>query len=149
MKIRTVNILEIILSVIFIAFYFLKKTDVVNLRWIGFISFMMLGILYFPLGFYTLKSPKLNLIYSVGYGMLFSCSLVSIFYSLLKVDISVVLLMMFIIIFLMLAAIEAAAISLFGQPNGKIIQYDTGLTIRYLVILFFMVYALVTYNFNN
>lgn len=148
MKIRKINIVEIALFVLFSTGYFLQKTNVAHWGWITLLIFMLLGILYFPLGFYTLKSPKFSVIYSIVFGMLFSLSLVAILFSLMKAVLSIVFLLIFIILYLMAASFQAASYYFFNKTEGQIIMYDYGITIRYLVYFAFMVYALVTYDFR-
>jgi hypothetical protein len=149
MKIRKINIVEIALFFLFSAGYFLQRSNVMHhWAWVILLFFMLLGILYFPLGFYTLKSPKFSVIYSIIFGMLFSLSLTAILSSLMKVDISIVLLLILIVLYLMAASIQAVSYYFFSKTEGQIIMYDYGITIRYLVFFSFMLYALLTYNFR-
>ena len=150
MKIRVINILEIVFGIIFILSFFITKTGILDLGWVAFLLTMLLGMMYLPLGFYTLKSPNFNIIYSILFGVLFSVSLAAIMLSLMKQDISIILIILMLVIFLMAAGIQAFIFYfLDNKQEGQIIMYNKGITIRYLIFFIFMVYVLVTYKFLN
>jgi hypothetical protein len=108
MKIRKINIIEIVLFPLFTASYFFKKAGAIqHYGWVVLVFFFSLGILYFPLGFYTLKSSKFSVVYSILFGVLFSLALTGIFYSLTKWVLTPVVLLASIIIYFMVAIIQA------------------------------------------
>jgi hypothetical protein len=148
MKIRKINILEIVLFLLFSAGYFLQKANVVHSGGLTVTSFLFLGILYFPLGFYTLRSPKFGVIYSIILGTMFSASLCAIFSGLMNAVLSIVVLLIMIILFLMAVSMQALLYYFFKKEEGQIIMYDYGITIRYLVLFAFMLYGLLTYDFR-
>lgn len=150
MRVRKIQILEIVLGLTFICGYFLTKTNIINLHLVTFLATMLLGILYFPLGFYTLKSPDYNIGYSILFGILFSMSLVAIMFSLMKLDISIILILILVVLFLMAAFIQAIVYYfLEKKEEAQILFHDKWLTTRYLVFFILMFYALFTYNFKS
>lgn len=148
MKIRKITILEITLAFLFCIGYFLQKADIAYFGFGLFVIYMILGILYFPLGFYTLRSAKFSIVYSMLFGLLFGLSLTAIFFSLLKVDISVVLLLWSVVFYLMAAAIQAFSFYFIDKREGQIIMYDLGISIRYIIFFILIVSGLLTYNFR-
>jgi hypothetical protein len=145
MRIRTINIIEIFLGLVFSISYFLTKYDVAHLIWITFSSAMLLGVFYFPLGFYTLRAPNSNIASSIAAGALYSVSLVVIIFNMLKVDISMILLSLFIIIYPM-SFIAAFSFYIFKRQKGQTIQYDNGLIIRGVGLFFYLLFAYYTYK---
>lgn len=112
------------------------------------IVFLLLIVLYFPLGFYTLKSTKFNGIYSILLGLFFGSSLISLLLRSMNVDLSIVLLLILIVLYIMAASLQAISYRLFSKTEGQILMYNYEITIRYLVFFAFMLYALLTYNFR-
>lgn len=115
---------------------------------LAFVIGAVLSVLYFPLGFYTLRSTDIGVRFSFIYGVVLSLSLVSIIFSLMKLDISILLLFILLIIFLLIVIIEAFAIKFLDQPNGKIIKYNNGLIVRYLAVFVLMIWSVLSYNYQ-
>ena len=148
MKIRTINIIETFLFLAFVLVYFLQSKNITHFGWTFLFLYILLGILYFPLGFYTLKSPKFATLYSVLFGILFSTALTSIFYASMTVGISVFSLLILIVWFVMAATIPLILKYIFNRPwLPIIIGLDMGITIRCLIYFIYMIYALANYNF--
>ena len=145
MKIRAVNIAEMVFYVIFVVATIITKQKVARLGFVAIPAFLALGALYFPLGYYTIKSAKINTTFSVLYGLLFSLSLTAVFFRILKAKFAVILLLVFVIIFLVLAAVEIITTTFFKRPDGKIMPHDPALLIRFIVLFITMVVALVSY----
>ena len=146
-KLRPVTIIEISLMVLFGACFVLTKTNVKDLASFAFFPGSLLAALYFPFGFYTLKSPDIVSPYPVAYGVLFSLSLISIMFSLIGVDLAEIFLMLFLVLFFMAVLLPVMANVLFEYQNAMIIMYYKGYTVRYLFLAILMVYALMTYKF--
>jgi hypothetical protein len=146
--INKINIAEIVLFVVFTLSYFFQESIPSHWRWVSLLLYFLLGVLYFPLGFYTLKSSKFKTIYSVFFGMLFTLALTAILLSLMKVALSIFLLWLSIVLYFMIAGIQAIAFYVYSKTEGQIVMYDLGITIRYLAFLGLMIYASITFNFN-
>jgi len=86
MKFRVINIIEIILFTIFSVSFILTKSKVYNFGLPAFIFASALAMLYWPFGFYTLKSPGIKVIYSSLFGFLFNIALLSIAFNTLEYD---------------------------------------------------------------
>lgn len=149
MKLRLITIIEIIIGVIFCVTFILKKENIGDVGWLVFFSSFILMILYFPLGFYTLKSKEyVEILNRIFYGMLFSCSVISIAASAGgKIDISFLLLMIFSSMFVIVAGWRSFAVYMFELP--QILNFDNGIVIRYLVLLALMLYSMLTYKFPH
>jgi len=143
-----INVAEIILLIVFTLSYFFQQSIPDHWRWVTLLLYFLLGVLYFPLGFYTLKSPKFKVSYSVFFGMLFSLAMTAILFSLLKYAWSIILLWMLIGIYFIVAGMQAMAFYIFKKTEGQIIMSDFGITIRYLVFLGLMIYASITFDYR-
>jgi len=144
MKLRRVNVVELILLGLFSAGYLFHSAHIPYSSLMFFVAGMFLGCLYWPLGFYTLKIPGVNIVYSIAAGLLFSVSVVQIIYGLLKWP-------TFSIIFEVIIGIYAAAILamcgvyLFKKHKGQTTTFDKGLLIRFAVYLLYVLYAFLNY----
>jgi hypothetical protein len=138
MKIRLVNIIEISLGLVFCVSYFLTKLYLSELGWVAFISSIALGILYFPLGFYTLKFQNISTTSSIIYGVAFSTSIVAILFNLININFSILLLVLMIGIFLMIAGLRAFIVFLFTR--GDFLEYNNAIAVRYLILFIYMIY---------
>jgi hypothetical protein len=146
MKLKFINIIEIILGAIFFGTYILKDVQNLDLRWLSILTGFLLSILYFPLGFLTLKSTSnIQLIYRIFYGMVFSFSILSIMLYLMKIEFAILLLIILTASFLFLAIFRVVLVSLFD--NDKVLDFDNGIVFRYLILFGIMIYSFVTYNF--
>jgi hypothetical protein len=148
-KIRIINIIEIILFISFTVAYILTKTNVVGLQTTTLLLSALLGFLYFPLGFYTLKSTDVGIGYSIGYGFFFAFPLLAVALSLMNMFISIAIILFLIVTYVMIVSLPAVVNYLFNKPEGLIIMYNKPFTIRYLALAIFMIYALVTYDFQH
>jgi hypothetical protein len=149
MKIRTINIIEIFLFLVFALVYFLQNKNITHFGWTLLFLYFLLGILYFPFGFYTLKSPKFGTLYSVLFGFLFSGALTGVFYASMTVGLSVFLLLILIVWYVMAATIPLILKYIFNRSwLPVIIGLDKGITIRCLIYFIYMIYALANYNFR-
>jgi hypothetical protein len=150
MRLRAINIIEVFLAVVFITTYFLTQQKVADLAYVAFFDMIFLAVLYFPFGFYTLRSTEYNIVYSIVFGIIFSISLVGIAFSLSHIDISIVLLFLMLTIFLMAAVMQAVVYYfLDNKKDVNILFYNKALTIRYLLFFVLMIYSVVTYDFRN
>jgi hypothetical protein len=148
-KIKTGQIVEMVLGLMFICGYFLFHAASVA-RWVTSISAMILGTMYFPLGFLTLKSEKYNVGFSIFFGMLFSAAVVTILFGLMQYALSAIFLLGLPVIFLMLAITQALVFYFITKRNEyQILFYDRWLTARYLVLFVLMLYSLFTYDFRT
>jgi hypothetical protein len=148
MKLRLINIIEFFLALVFITTYFLAKKNVADLAYIAFFDGLLLGSLYFPLGFYTLRSSEYNVVYSIFYGILFSVALIGIIFCLSHIDISILLLFLMLTIFLMAAFFQAVIYYfLDNKKDSNVLFYNKILTIRYLLLFILMIYSVVTYKY--
>src|ERR1700755_840888 len=84
MKLRPINIVEIILFILFSAGYFLHSAHIPYLSLMICIVGMVLGCLYWPLGFYTLKAPGVTTVYSTAASLLFACTLMQVMFAMFK-----------------------------------------------------------------
>lgn len=148
MKLNKITIAEIILLTLFIASYLFQQVIPINWRWVTLLLYALLGAIYFPLGFYTLKSSKYKSVYAVLFGMLFALSLTALLFSLLKVVLGIFLLLFLIVIYIMIPIIQAVSFYLYDKKEGQIFMYDFGITIRYLLLLALIIYAAVTFHVN-
>ena len=124
MKFKTGQILEIVLGITFICGYFLFHTSN-SIRWITFISGMILGSMYFPFGFLTLSSKKYNVGFSILLGMLFGASVVAILFSLIKSAFSVISLLALPVIFITVAGFQAMVFYFITKKDEyQILFYD-------------------------
>jgi hypothetical protein len=150
MKTKVINIVEVILFLSFDLLYFLQSRNITKGGWTLLILYLLLGILYFPLGFYTLRSSKFDRVYSVLYGLLFSVSLTGVFFALMNVDLSTLLLMLLIVVYIMAVSVPLILHYILGRDwLPTIIFFDRGITIRWLVYFVFMIYALYAYNWKS
>jgi hypothetical protein len=149
MMTNRINKAEMFLLIAFLLCYFFFQAIPVHWRWIVIVIYFLLGALYFPMGFYTLRSPKFKTIYSVFFGILFSITLTAIFFCLLKSALAVILLWLMIAIYFIVAIIQAISFYIFSKTEGQIIMYDLGITIRYLIFLCLMIFAAVTFNYRQ
>ena len=148
MKIKTGQIIEIVLGLIFVCGYFVFHTSKAA-GWITIVSGMVLGAMYFPLGFITLKSKKYNVGFSMLFGLLFGASVVTILFSLVQSALSVLFLMVLLVFFIMVAAIQSLVFYFITKKDEyQILFYDKWLTIRYLALFVLMLYSLITYDFS-
>lgn len=148
MKVRAINIIEVILFAVFSVFFFLTKTKVYNLGWHALILASALAILYCPFGFYTLKTPGIKVIYSSLFGFLFNIALLGISLGALEFGLSALLIMVMLVIYIMAVSLPAIANYLYKYQDAMIIMYDKKYTVRYLLLFCYMIYALVTFNFQ-
>jgi|GEM_PF-1583097 hypothetical protein len=149
MKIKIAQIIEIVLGGMFICGYFLSHYNVVNLHAITYVASSALGTMYFPLGFYTLKSEKFSVVFSILFGILFSISLIAIMFSLMQLAISIILLISLPSIFLIVAGMQAFIFYFITKKDEyQILFNDKLLTIRYLVLFVLMLFSLFTYDFR-
>ncbi len=150
MKIKAIGIIEIVLFLSFESVYFLQNRNVTNCGWTLLILYILLGSLYFPLGFYTLYSTKFDRLYSSLFGILFSGSITGIFFALINYDLSVLLLMLLIALYVMVAFVPLISYNVFGLHRFPIIVFSNkGITIRWFVYFALMIYALFTYKWQN
>jgi len=150
MKTKVINIVEVILFLSFDLVYFLQSRNIIKVGWTLLILYLLLGILYFPLGFYTLRSSKFDRVYSVLYGLLFSVSLTGVFFAFMNVDLSILLLMLLIVLYIMAASVPLILHYILRRDWLPIIIFsDRGTTVRWLVYFVFMIYALYAYNWKS
>lgn len=146
-KFRPVTIIELSLIGLFGACFVLTKTSIKDLSSFAFFPGSLLAALYFPFGFYTLKSPDIVSPYPVAYGLLFSLSLISIMLSLIGFNLAALFLMLFLVLFFMALLLPVMANVLFEYQDAMIIMYNKEYTARYLFLAILMIYALVTSKF--
>lgn len=148
MKLKTIESIEILLGVIFICAYFVSHFNLINPDWVIAISFV-LAAMYFPFGFYTLKLVKCDIPFSIFFGAIFALSLVAISLSLKHSIVSVLLLVALPVFFIIIAGWQAMIFYLFTKNERfQILFYDKWLTVRYIVLLLIMLYAVFTYDFR-
>lgn len=123
---RLINYMELLLIFVYIASRLITSISHLDYDYISVISAFILGMLYFPLGFYTLRSRKGVYIRSSILGLLLSMSVVSIIFSLLKIDLSLILLQ-----FLMVVSILVSL----GFVIEKIIKKDKGYPLEIIRLL--------------
>ena len=144
MKIRLINIAEIVSGILLSVGFILTRSFYIDFGWLALIGSFLLSVLYFPFGFFTLRSPNVHVANSVTFGLLFSFSVIGIIFNLMKIDMSLVLLIVMIACFLIVAFLRAFVLFLF--INVQILNYNNGIAIRYLVLFVYMIYALLSYK---
>ncbi len=141
MKTRAINIAELILLLLFIACAVLHAFHIPFVSW-GIIIFgSLLACLYWPLGFYTLALPNVSKGYSMAAGLLFCLSITQVMFFLLRWPANTIILYAINGIYLILALV-AFCFYFFDKQNGKPIQFDKALLIRFAVYFLFALYAL-------
>jgi len=144
MRIRPINIIEIITALLFITAHFLKG----ELPYMGLASVlggMTLCALYFYLGMYTLKSLEIKTIYLIIYGLVFGTAIIGMIFSFQIWPYGNFFMLLGITLLLLLALIRAAAVYLFNKP--QILLYNRAIIVRYITIFIFSIYAFLTYKF--
>jgi hypothetical protein len=133
MKLRPINIIEIITALLFIAGHLLKNAHVPYMGLISVLSGSILCILYFYLGFLTLKSPEIAVGNLIAYGLSFGIAVIGLIFNFQKWPFSKFYLIVSIVAFLLLALIRIIAVYLL--KNDKILKYNKGIVVRYLLLL--------------
>lgn len=145
MKIRAINVFEYILFIVFIAGIFLQGGHTLLLSWIIFISGMFLGCLYWPLGFYTLKLPGVNIKYAVAASLLFSCSIVIVIFKVLKWPnppfTFEILTGIYGVVFLAMSGIYV-----FTKNKAQPVKFSRSLLARFAAYFLLVLYALFAYK---
>ena len=133
MKLRPINIIEIIAGLLFIAGHLLKNAHIPYMGLISVLAGSILSMLYFYLGFLTLKSTDIAKGNLIVYGLSFSIAVIGLIFSFQRWPFAKFYLILSVIIFLLLALIRVVAVYLF--KNDKILKYNNGIAIRYLLLL--------------
>ncbi|WP_183580735.1 hypothetical protein HDF18_25195 [Mucilaginibacter sp. X5P1] len=133
MKLRPINIIEIITALLFIVGHLLKNAHIPYMGLLSALSGITLAILYFNLGFSSLKSPEIAVGNSIVYGFSFGTAVIGLIFSFQKWPFSKFYLIVSIIVLLLLALIRVIAVYLL--KNDKILKYNKGIAIRYLLLL--------------
>lgn len=136
---RLINYIEVLLIFIYVASKLMTSVSIANYDFISVISAFVLGVFYFPLGFYTLRNGEKTYMRASALGLLLSVSTVSIIFSLLKIDLSLILLQFFMVVVVLVAL---------GFVAEKLIKKDKGAfsdIIRLFVAFVLMYWAYSTY----
>lgn len=135
---RIINKIEISLLVLFlIAYIGIAFNPLIELKWIAVAVAFILGILYFPLGFYTLGTSNNERGESILLGVVHSLTFVAIIFSIIQIHLSLILLQLLIPIYFILVIV-----ALFTK---KYINRKDWL-LRPLSLLLLVLYAYVTYR---
>lgn len=143
MKLRAINIAESILLILFIVSTVLHAFHVPFVNWGIMILGSFLACLYWPLGFYTLALPNLSKGYSMAAGLLFCLSLTQVMFFLLRWPANTIILYAINCIYLILVFL-ALCFYFFDKQNGKPIQFNRALLIRFAIYFVFALYALLS-----
>jgi hypothetical protein len=146
MKIRVINFIEIILEVIFVTSFAITKLQISDLSVLTFFSGLILGLMYFPIGFYTLKSPGIYVLNTIIYGAIFSLFVISILLNSMGIDLSIVILIITLSLYLCVAIFRVQAVYLIERPI--LLDYSNSIAIRYLLSFIIMIIILLTYKFR-
>lgn len=146
MKLRPVNILEIILASLLIISHLLRdQTPYCGLA--TALSGAILAMLYFYGGFFVLKSPGINIGSRIAYGVVFGASIIGMVFSFQSWVFGDFYVILDIGLLLLLAIIRLIASYPFKNP--RVLAYDKGIVIRYIIIFIILIYAFVTYTPYN
>jgi hypothetical protein len=145
MKLRPINIIEIILFFISVTGCLFHSAHIPYLNLVVFILLMFMGCLYWPLGFYTLRVPGVNIVYSIGAGLLFSVSLVQAMFSILKWPTFTIVFKVIIAIYLIVLLV-ILGVFVFKKQKRQAIKFDKGLLIRFVIYFLFVLYAFFNYR---
>jgi hypothetical protein len=140
MKLRPINIIEIIAVLLFIAGHFLKDAHIPYMGLLSVLGGLTLGVLYFNLGFLTLKSPEISVGNLIAYGLLLGTGVIALIFSAQHWPMAEQYLIFCISFFILLALMRIVFTYLLKQK--RVLTYNKGIVIRYLVILTFMILAL-------
>jgi hypothetical protein len=144
MKLRPINIIEIIAALLFIAGHFLKGAHIPYMGLLSVLGGLTLGVLYFNLGFLTLKSPEISVGNLIAYGLLLGTGVIALIFSAQHWPMAEQYLTFCIAFFILLALMRIVFTYLLKQK--RVLTYNKGIAIRYLVILIFMIVALLSYK---
>ncbi|MEO6631390.1 MAG: hypothetical protein ABIN13_06695 [Mucilaginibacter sp.] len=144
MKLRAINIIEIILFLLFSLGYIFHSARIPYLNLMIFVVGMLLGCLYWPLGFYTLKAPGVTTVYSTAASLLFASTLIQIMFAMFKWPTHVIVFEIIIAIYLA-TLLTLVGISFFKKQKGQPIAFDKGLLIRFAIYLLFLLHAFFNY----
>jgi hypothetical protein len=150
MKIRPINVLELILFIVLTTSLLLLRAHahIPYLTPVVFISCMFLGLLYFPLRFYTLKLPGVSTVYTVGASLLFSVSLVQVMFVILKWPTTGIISKVIIGLYVA-AALAGFCAYLFKKQKGQLMTFNKWLLVRFVVYFLFVLYTFLAYAPNH
>lgn len=146
MQLKIINKIEVILGLIFISSYFLALYCSQSFAPISWISSLGLIIIYCPLGFYTLQSSNIHPINLIFFGFLFAASIASLSFTLMKIDFFWMTTLCIMIMFVIITGWRAMAVYIFNLD--KILDYNKGISIRFLILFIFMLYVVLSYKLN-
>lgn len=147
MKLKPVNIIEIILAVLFIAGHILWTAA--HIPYMGLITalsgFILCGI-YFYGGFAVLRSPGSSIANGIAYGLAFAMAVDGLLFTFQKWPYAIFFISLGLILLAALAVIRLIAVYVFKRP--KILEYNKGIAIRYVLLLALLIYSLITLKFS-
>jgi hypothetical protein len=146
MQLKIIHKIEIILGSIFILSYFLSIYCDESFALISWLSSLILIVIYCPFGYYTLRSSNVHPLNLIFFGFLFAISVASLSFTLMKIDLFWMTTLIIMLTFVIVAIWRAMAVYIF-QYN-KILDYNNGISIRFLILFIFMVYVVLSYNLN-
>jgi hypothetical protein len=147
MKLRPINIFEIVLAILFITGHVLLAC--MHIPIMGLVTVLsggILCILYFYLGFITLKSPDVAVVSSILYGVVFGVAVIGLLFTFQHWPYAIFEITVGLILFIVLAVIRLLAVYVFKRPT--VLQRSQGITIRYIVLFVLLLYALITLKFS-
>lgn len=144
MKLRPINVVELILFILFTAGYVFHSAHIPYLSLIIFVVGMLLGCLYWPLGFYTLKAPGVTTVYSTAASLLFACTVTQVMFAMFKWPTHVIIFEIVTAIYLA-ALLAIVGVYFFKKQKGKFIEFNKGLLIRFAIYLLFLLHAFFKY----
>jgi hypothetical protein len=145
MKLKPINVLEIIVSLIFIIAHLLKGL----LPYTGLETALSGGILcflYFYLGVYTLRSPEVQTGYRIIYGLIFGTAVIGMIYCFQSWPYGNFFMILAMTLLSLIAVIRLVALYLLKK--SQIMPYNKGILIRYSVLFVVSIYAYLTYKFK-
>jgi len=144
MKLRPINIVEIILFILFSAGYFLHSVHIPYLSLMVIVVGMLLGCLYWPLGFYTLKAPGVNIVYSIAASLLFAGTLTQVMFAQFKWPTNALVFEIIMVLYLV-SLLAMVGIYFFKKQKGQAITFDKGLLARFAIYMLYLLYAFFNY----
>jgi hypothetical protein len=147
MKLRPVNIIEIIVAILFVAGHFLMNARIEYMGLISALSGLILSSLYFYGGIITFKSPGISIGNRIAYGLILGFEVMALVYSFQHWPYARFFLNIGIALFIILAIVRTVA--LYVLHKAEVLNYNKGIAIRYILLLVCMIITLFTATFIN
>jgi hypothetical protein len=140
MKLKAINVFELILAVLFITAHILWVSA--RIPFMGLITVLsggILAMLYFYGGFIVLRSPGIAVANLIVYGAAFSCAVIGLLFTFQKWPHAPLFIIIDLVIFALLALVRLLAVYLFKQPT--VLQRSPGVVLRYFTLFILLLYA--------